>query len=149
MSELVTYLLLFLISKLGVELCGFLLVFLWEVFLLWFEWLVRHEEHRRLNNQLILQCLLQFIKLLVQTRVPLVFDLVIGTALQIFGNFRPLVAVDLMSEQKCPFFFYAPFWPWLDQRVQIIMPSFSTLLAAAAAQLLSYLSPVLCSTFLN
>ena len=56
------------------------------------------EEHRRLIDQLVLQCLLQLVKLLVQTRVPLVFDLVIGTALEILRNFGPLVAVDLMSE---------------------------------------------------
>ena len=56
------------------------------------------EEHRRLIDQLVLQCLLQLVKLLVQTRVPLVFDLVIGTALEILRNFGPLVAVDLMCE---------------------------------------------------
>ena len=56
------------------------------------------EEHRCLIYQLVLQCLLQFVKLLIQTRVPLVFDLVIGTALEVLGNFCPLVAVDLMSE---------------------------------------------------
>ena len=59
---------------------------------------MRLEEHRCLIYQLVLQSLLQFVKLLVQTRVPLVFDLVIGTTLEVLGNFGPLVAVDLMSE---------------------------------------------------
>ena len=101
MNKLITNLLLVFFAELLVELCGILMVFILKILLLNPKRelrLVGLKKHRRFINQLLLQRLLQFIELFVQTRVPLVFYLVIGTPLEILGNLGPLVTVDLMSQ---------------------------------------------------
>ena len=54
-----------------------------------------------------------------------------------------------MSQQKCPLFLLAPLRFRLDKRVQIVMPTLTTLLPTTAAQLLGNVSPILRSTFLD
>ena len=66
-----------------------------------------------------------------QGRVEVVLDVVVGAPYQVLGYFRPPIPILVMELQYlvvlliCPFVF---FYVW----VQVIMPSFTTLLSDAA-----------------
>ena len=57
--------------------------------------------------------------------------------------------MDLMSQQQYALFFLTPLCSCLDTGVQIIVPSFTTLLSATTAQVLGDIGPVLRSSLLD
>lgn len=69
-------------------------------------------------------------QLLLHARVPVVLNGVISATLKYLGNLSPLVAVVAMHQVENPLFFLAPA-DLLDLRVQVVVPSLTTLLANA------------------
>jgi hypothetical protein len=65
-----------------------------------------------------------------------IFNGIIGPTLKIFCHFRPFVAHHPMTEKEYPFLGITPFI-LIDIRIQVIVPSFSTLLADATCVSLS------------
>lgn len=68
--------------------------------------------------------------------------MVIRSAGQEFSNFRPFVSVLLVCLDYSSIFLVGPF-VFLDVRIQMVMPSFPTLLANSSWECLSDVTPVL------
>lgn len=65
---------------------------------------------------------------LLHCRIPVVLDGVIGAARQKFGHVRPFASMDHMCEVEDPLLFEGPFG-FEDDGVEVVVPSFPTLLA--------------------
>ena len=72
--------------------------------------------------------------------VPVVFDGVIGTPVKIFRDVGPPVLQFAVLQEQDPLFLVAP-TGFLDTRVQVVVPTFTTLLSLAAGQLRSDCCP--------
>lgn len=81
-------------------------------------------------------------------RVPVVFDAVVGPALEHLRDLGPLVAELSVLQIENPLFVFAP-RNFLDFRVQVVVPALSALLADAAGQVLCDLRPLLRPVFLD
>lgn len=79
--------------------------------------------------------------------IPMILDRIISSTFQYHCNLGPFVALLSVRDEKDPLLFFAPD-ALLDLWVQMIMPSFSTLLANTARETVSNLSPFLRSFLL-
>lgn len=76
--------------------------------------------------------------------VPVIFDRVIGSALQGLGNDGPLVLQTVVLNKKSELFILAPVH-LLDEGVQVVVPPLSALLSNATRNLLRNSCPLLSS----
>jgi len=80
--------------------------------------------------------------------VPVVLDCVVGTPLEHLRNFCPLVVDLTVHQEQDPLFFFAPA-ALLDFRVEMVVPTLSTLFTNTLGQVLGYHSPLLSSNSLH
>jgi len=74
----------------------------------------------------------------------MVFDSVVSSAFEDFGDFSPFITIASMHEIKNPLFFFAP-TDLLNLRIKMVVPSLSTLLANPSWKVLSNQCPLLWS----
>jgi hypothetical protein len=77
-----------------------------------------------------------------------IFYGVVSASLQNLSNISPRVAVLPMTNVENPFFLLAP-RIFLNHRVQMVVPTLSTLLADSSIEMGSNLSPLLSAFFLD
>jgi hypothetical protein len=77
-----------------------------------------------------------------------VFDVVVSPTRNRLGNLRPFVPVYFVSLNNGLVFFIRPL-VFLNGRIQMIVPSFTTLLSNSSWKSMGYITPVLCSVFCN
>ena len=72
----------------------------------------------------------------------MVLDCIVRTSIQHFRDFGPFVVQNSVFQEQNPFFFFSPA-DFLNLRIQVVVPSFSALLASSVRQMLCYLGPLL------
>lgn len=85
---------------------------------------------------------------LLHRTVPVVLDRIVGPSLKVFGDFSPFISLAVVVEEEDPFFFFRPLG-FLDHRIQMIVPSLSTLFTYSSREILSNWGPFPWSSFLN
>jgi hypothetical protein len=78
----------------------------------------------------------------------MILNCVVSATLENFGDLGPLVTIISVHQVKDPLFLFTPA-NLLNLRVQMVVPSFSTLLTDASWKILSDESPFLGSIFVN
>ena len=78
----------------------------------------------------------------------MVLDGVVGAPWEHFGHFSPFVAVGGVGQKENPLFMGHPFH-FEDARVEVVVPTFSTLLAKPALNKFGNKRPPLRSVFFN
>ena len=72
----------------------------------------------------------------------MVLDGVVGAALEDLGDLSPLVVDDPVHEEQDPFFLLTPV-DFLDEWIEVVVPSLSALLADSILEVLGNESPLL------
>lgn len=78
----------------------------------------------------------------------MILNCIICSAIEDFRYFGPFVVLNSILKEQNPFFFFTPA-DFLNFRVQMIVPSFTTLLSCTILKVLSNLSPLLWSILFN
>lgn len=92
---------------------------------------MRLKELKLIDGTQLSKFLGEALKLPFHRAVPVVFDRVVGAAIQHFGNLSPLASIVLSVLQKQdPLFSFGP-GQMLDHRVEVIVPALTALLARA------------------
>ena len=77
-----------------------------------------------------------------EDRVPIVLDGVVAAANEHCCDLSPTISDRLVKDKKDPVFLHSPVC-FLEERVQLIMPTFSTLLSCAMLHLFGHLFPLM------
>ena len=72
----------------------------------------------------------------------MIFDRIVSATFENLGYLRPLIVDDAMHEEENPLLLFIPI-DFFDSGVQVIVPTFTTLLSHPAVEMLGDKSPLL------
>lgn len=90
----------------------------------------------------------EFSKFFSHTWIPMILYCVVSSTLQNLSNIGPRVAILSVTNIKDPLLFFTP-GIFFNHWIQMIMPSFTTLLSNSTIKMGSYLGPFLSTFLLN
>ena len=81
-------------------------------------------------------------QLALHRRIPVILNRVISSTFKNFSDLGPLVIHNTMHEEENPLFLLIPV-DFFNTRIEMIVPSFATLLSYSAVEVLRYKGPLL------